>query len=67
MASRSVVGRLYSYIADVKAEIGKITWSSRKEVIVTTIVVFIMALIASLFFALVDTAWYKIVHAIIGQ
>ncbi|MDR1609725.1 MAG: preprotein translocase subunit SecE [Holosporales bacterium] len=67
MASKSVVGRICSYIADVKAEIGKVTWPSRKEVIVTTIVVFVMALIASLFFALVDTAWYKVVHAIIGQ
>ncbi|MDR2458661.1 MAG: preprotein translocase subunit SecE [Holosporales bacterium] len=67
MASRSVVRGFCSYIADVKAEVGRVTWSSRKEVIVTTIVVFVMALIASLFFALVDTAWYKIVHVIIGQ
>ncbi|MDR1365384.1 MAG: preprotein translocase subunit SecE [Holosporales bacterium] len=67
MGSVSVVGRFISYMSDVKAEIGKVTWSSRKEVIVTTIVVFVIALIASLFFALVDTAWYKIVHSIIGQ
>jgi preprotein translocase subunit SecE len=67
MTSKSVVGKFFSYMADVKAEVGKVTWSSRREVIVTTVVVFVMALIASLFFALVDTAWYKIVHAIIGQ
>ncbi|MDR1333269.1 MAG: preprotein translocase subunit SecE [Holosporales bacterium] len=67
MASGSVIGRFFSFIADVRNEIDKVTWPSRKEVIITTIVVFVIALIASLFFALVDTAWYKIVHSIIGK
>ena len=67
MSSKSGIGKFFSFIGDVRSEIDKIAWPSRKEVVVTTVIVFIIALIASLFFALVDTAWYKIVHAIIGK
>ncbi|MDR0942524.1 MAG: preprotein translocase subunit SecE [Holosporales bacterium] len=67
MNEKSTIGRIFAFIGDVKHEIEKVTWPSRKEVIITTIIVFVIALIASLFFALVDTAWYKIVHSIIGK
>ncbi|MTH63137.1 preprotein translocase subunit SecE [Paracoccus shanxieyensis] len=42
------------FISQVRAEIGKITWPTRREVITTTIMVFIMATLASIFFFLVD-------------
>lgn len=67
MSSKSGIGKLFSFISDVRSEIDKVTWPSRKEVIITTIIVFVIALLASLFFALVDTAWYKIIHTIIGK
>ncbi|MBQ7524781.1 MAG: preprotein translocase subunit SecE [Alphaproteobacteria bacterium] len=66
MNSKSAIGRFFSFIGDVRSEMDRVTWPSRGEVVVTTIVVFLIALIASLFFALVDTAWYRIIHAIIG-
>ncbi len=67
MSSKSGIGKLFSFISDVRSEIDKVTWPSRKEVVITTVIVFIIALLASLFFALVDTAWYKIIHTIIGK
>lgn len=67
MNSKSGIGKFFSFISDVRTEIDRVTWPSRKEVIITTIVVFVIALVASLFFALVDTAWYKIIHTIIGK
>ncbi len=67
MSSKSGIEKLFSFISDVRSEIDKVTWPSRKEVVITTIIVFIIALLASLFFALVDTAWYKIIHTIIGK
>ena len=42
------------FINQVRAEVGKIAWPTRREVITTTIMVFIMAALASVFFALVD-------------
>lgn len=66
MSSLFGIKRLFNFIGEVKAEIDKVTWPSRNEVVITTIVVFAIALVASLFFALVDTAWYRVVHSIIG-
>lgn len=67
MSSKSGIGRIFSFIGDVRQEVDKISWPSRKEVVLTTIIVFVFAIISALFFAVVDTAWYKIVHAIIGR
>lgn len=44
------------FIGQVRAEVSKITWPTRREVITTTIMVFIMASLVSLFFFLVDLA-----------
>ena len=44
------------FINQVRAEAAKITWPTRREVITTTIMVFIMATLCSVFFFLVDLA-----------
>lgn len=42
------------FIQQVRAEIGKITWPGRREVMLTTVMVFIMAMLTATFFFLVD-------------
>ena len=42
------------FISQVRAEAAKIVWPGRREVVTTTIMVFVMAGIFSLFFFLVD-------------
>lgn len=42
------------FINQVRAEAAKITWPTRREVVTTTIMVFIMAALTSVFFFLVD-------------
>jgi preprotein translocase subunit SecE len=42
------------FIREVKQEAGKVTWSAKKETILTTIMVFIFVLLAALFFLLID-------------
>jgi preprotein translocase subunit SecE len=44
------------FISQVRAEVGRIAWPTRREVITTTIMVFVMASLASVFFFLVDLA-----------
>ena len=44
----------FQFIQQVRSEISKITWPTRREVILTTIMVFVMSAIAALIFALVD-------------
>ena len=42
------------FIQQTRAEVSKIVWPTRREVILTTITVFIMATLTAIFFALVD-------------
>jgi len=42
------------FIQQVRAEVAKVVWPSRREVTLTTIMVFIMAAVMALFFTLVD-------------
>ncbi|MDR1476426.1 MAG: preprotein translocase subunit SecE [Holosporales bacterium] len=67
MNDKSAISRCLSFIGDVRQELDKITWPSRKEVTITTIVVFVLAVIAALFFSIVDTVAYKVIHFVIGR
>ena len=42
------------FIQQVRRETAKVTWPTRKETGITTLMVFIMVALASVFFALVD-------------
>ena len=44
----------FKFIQQVRSEVSKITWPTRREVLLTTIMVFVMSAIAALIFALVD-------------
>ena len=44
----------FKFIQQVRSEVSKITWPTRREVLITTIMVFVMSAIAALIFALVD-------------
>lgn len=42
------------FINETRAEIAKVVWPTRREVITTTIMVFIMAALTAVFFSLID-------------
>jgi preprotein translocase subunit SecE len=44
----------FEFLQQVRAEGAKVTWPSRRETLITTAMVFVFAIIASLFFLLVD-------------
>jgi preprotein translocase subunit SecE len=43
------------FVREVRQELSKVTWPSRKETVLTTIMVFIIMLIAAVFFMIADT------------
>jgi preprotein translocase subunit SecE len=51
---------------EVRAEAQKVTWPTRKETTVTTIMVFVMVAIASVFFLLADQLMRIAVSFILG-
>ena len=44
----------FQFIQQVRAEVAKVVWPTRREVMLTTVMVFIMAALTAAFFALVD-------------
>lgn len=42
------------FIQEVRSEVSKVVWPTRREVLLTTIMVFIMAALTAIFFTLVD-------------
>ncbi len=43
-----------TFVQQVRAEVSKVAWPTRREVLLTTVMVFIMAALTGIFFALVD-------------
>ncbi len=54
------------FIQEVRNETRKVVWPTRNETLVTTIMVFIFAIIASLFFFLADQVLNLIVTSLLG-
>ena len=42
------------FINETRAEIAKVIWPTRREVVMTTVMVFIMATLTAIFFSIVD-------------
>jgi preprotein translocase subunit SecE len=42
------------FLQQVRAEVGKVVWPTRRELVTTTIMVFFMAVLTAAFFFLVD-------------
>ena len=55
-----------AFIQEVRQETAKVTWPTRKEVWITTVMVLIMVALASIFFLLVDQTLSWIVRLVLG-
>jgi preprotein translocase subunit SecE len=42
------------FIQQTRTEVGKVVWPTRREVLLTTVMVFVMASLTAVFFSLVD-------------
>ena len=42
------------FVREVRQEVSKVTWPSRKETSISTVMVFVMVFLAAIFFFLVD-------------
>jgi preprotein translocase subunit SecE len=56
----------FKFLQEVRAEAQKVTWPTRKETTVTTIMVFVMVFIASIFFLLADQVMRIAVSFLLG-
>ena len=54
------------FFQQVRQEVSRVTWPSRKETMVTTAMVFVMVFISAVFFFVVDQAFSAGVRLIFG-
>jgi preprotein translocase subunit SecE len=54
------------FVQQVKREMSKVIWPTRKEVTITTIMVFILVMLAAGFFLLADQVLIRMVKLILG-
>jgi preprotein translocase subunit SecE len=55
----------FKFLQEVRTETNKVTWPSRKETMITTLMVFIMVAVASVFFLLADQVMQRVVTFIL--
>jgi preprotein translocase subunit SecE len=54
------------FIRQVRQEVSKVTWPSRKETTITTVMVFVMVALASMFLMGVDWIFANLVQVVLG-
>jgi len=55
------------FIEQVRREVAKVTWPSRKETTVSTIMVFVFVFLAAIFFFLVDKVLALVVRLLLSM
>jgi preprotein translocase subunit SecE len=56
----------FKFLQEVRAEAAKVTWPTRKETTVTTMMVFVMVAVASIFFLVADQIMRIAVTTLLG-
>jgi preprotein translocase subunit SecE len=56
----------FKFLQEVRTETQKVTWPTRRETLITTIMVFVMVAIASVFFFLADQIIRVLVTFVLG-
>jgi preprotein translocase subunit SecE len=56
----------FEFIHQVRQEVAKVTWPSRKETLISTGMVFVMVFFAAVFFFVLDQVLHQLVRLIMG-
>lgn len=56
----------FQFIQQVRAEVSKVVWPTRREVLLTTAMVFAMAALTAIFFSLIDLGIRAGLTAVLG-
>ena len=56
----------FEFLQEVREEANKVSWPSRREIMISTVMVFIMVFVASIFFLIVDSILHRGVQWVLG-
>ncbi len=66
-AKGNVFQKASQFTSEVKEEAKKVTWPTARETRLTTTFVFVFAVIAAIYFLIVDQVIYRLLHLVIGS
>jgi preprotein translocase subunit SecE len=61
-----MISRAIEFLSEVKAEVKKVTWPSRREAVGGTAVVLVVVLLIAVFLGLIDSLLGKIIQSLIS-
>jgi len=64
---KNLINKAVQFLRDVRFELGKVTWPSRRELLGSTVIVIIMSVIVSIFIGVVDLGFSNLVSFIFGR
>ena len=56
----------FKFLQEVRSEVNKVTWPTRRETMITTAMVFVMAAVMSIFFLVADQIIRLLVTTVLG-
>ena len=65
VAGKGLIGKALQFLREVRVELKKVTWPSRKQAIGSTVVVLILVIIISFFLGAVDIGLRQVVRIIL--
>ena len=57
---------LFKFLQEVRTETDKVTWPTRRETAITTVMVFVMAAVSSIFFLVADQLIRFVITFLLG-
>jgi len=56
----------FTFLQQVRSEVGKVTWPTQRETAITTVMVFVMVFLAAIFFFLADQLMSAAIGFVLG-
>jgi len=66
MGVQIVLGKVSEFLTNVKGELAKVTWPTRKDTYASTLVVIVLVVVVAAFLWVVDTALSTAIRAFLG-
>jgi len=60
-----MANKIANFLREVKVELGKVTWSTKNELIASTIVVIVSVIILTVFIAICDFVFLRLINFIL--
>ncbi len=65
-ADKPMIAKISKFLADVKAELKKVTWPTRKDTYASSLVVIVLVLVSAVYLGGVDLILSRLVRMILG-